>query len=56
LTCWWAIEAANAIEGADVIVMPTIVLCELVWMLKRAYRYASPEIIGILRPCRHPRG
>jgi PIN domain len=49
LTCWWAIEAANAIEGADAIVVPTIVLCELVWVLKRAYRYASPEIIGILR-------
>jgi predicted nucleic-acid-binding protein len=44
-----AIEAANAIEGANVIVVPTIVLCELVWVLKRAYRYASPEIIDILR-------
>jgi predicted nucleic-acid-binding protein len=43
-----AIEAANAIEGADAIVMPTIVLCELVWVLKRAYRYAAPEIIDIL--------
>ena len=44
-----AIEAANAIEGADTIVVPTIVLCELVWVLKRAYRYAGPEIIDILR-------
>src|SRR5260370_40538035 len=44
-----AIEAANAIEGADAIVVPTIVLCELAWVLKRAYRYAGPEIIGILR-------
>ena len=44
-----AIEAANAIEGADAIVVPTIVLCELVWVLKRAYRYAGPEIIDILR-------
>ena len=43
-----AIEAANAIEGADAIVLPTIVLCELVWVLKRAYRYAAPEIIDIL--------
>jgi len=34
---------------ADAIVVPTIVLCELVWVLKRAYRYAGPEIIGILR-------
>ncbi|MGH7061454.1 MAG: type II toxin-antitoxin system VapC family toxin [Stellaceae bacterium] len=44
-----AIEAADAIEGADEIVVPTIVLCELVWVLKRAYRYAGPDIIGILR-------
>ena len=44
-----AIEAADAIEGADAIVVPTIVLCELVWVLKRAYRYAGPEIIDILR-------
>ena len=44
-----AIEAANAIEGADTIVVPTIVLCDLVWVLKRAYRYAGPEIIQILR-------
>jgi predicted nucleic-acid-binding protein len=29
--------------------VPTIVLCELVWVLKRAYRYAGPEIIDILR-------
>ena len=44
-----AIRAANAIEGADAIAVPTIVLCELVWVLKRAYRYAGPEIIEILR-------
>ena len=44
-----AIEAARAIEGADAIVVPTIVLCELVWVLKRAYRYAEPEIIDIIR-------
>ena len=44
-----AIEVAHAIEGADEIVVPTIVLCELVWVLKRAYRYAGLEIVGILR-------
>jgi hypothetical protein len=37
------------IERADAIVVPTIVLCELVWVLKRACRCAGPEIIGILR-------
>ena len=44
-----AIRAANAIEGAEAIIVPMIVLCELVWVLKRAYRYAGPEIIEILR-------
>jgi predicted nucleic-acid-binding protein len=44
-----AAAAADAIEGADSIVVPTIVLCELVWVLKRAYRYAGREIVGILR-------
>jgi predicted nucleic-acid-binding protein len=44
-----ALEAANAIETAEAIVVPTIVLCELVWVLKRAYRYANAEIIEILR-------
>ncbi len=44
-----AIAAANAIEGADAFIVPTIVLCELVWVLQRAYRYTGPEIIDILR-------
>jgi predicted nucleic-acid-binding protein len=44
-----AIEAARAIEGADAIVVPTIVLCELVWVLKRAHRYTGRELIDILR-------
>lgn len=44
-----AVEAADAIEGVDEIVVPTIVLCELVWVLKRAYRYAGPDIVDILR-------
>ena len=44
-----AIEAARAIEEADAIVVPTIVLCELVWVLKRVYRYREPEIVDILR-------
>ena len=49
-----AVEAADAIEGADEIVVPTIVLCELVWVLKRAYRYAGPEHRRHpAPPCRH---
>jgi predicted nucleic-acid-binding protein len=46
---WQSSEAANAIETADALVVPTIVLCELVWVLKRAYRYTGAEIIAILR-------
>jgi predicted nucleic acid-binding protein len=33
-----AVEAAAVLESGDVIVISTIVLCELVWVLKRAYR------------------
>jgi predicted nucleic-acid-binding protein len=36
--------AATAIEAADTVAVSTIVLCELAWMLKRAYRYRSQEI------------
>lgn len=44
-----AIEAAAILESRDVIVISTIVLCELVWVLKRAYRYAMVEIVDIVR-------
>jgi len=37
------------VKIADALVVPTIVLCELVWVVKRAYRYGGPEIIDILR-------
>jgi predicted nucleic-acid-binding protein len=44
-----AAEAAAAIEGADGVVIPTIVLCELVWVLRRAYRYPARQVIDVLR-------
>ena len=44
-----ATEAAKAIEAADAIVISTIVLCELVWVLRRAYRVSTDEIAGALR-------
>src|SRR5689334_86248 len=43
-----AIEAAEILESRDVIVISTIVFCELVWVLKRAYRYATAEIVDVL--------
>ncbi len=44
-----AAAAAAEIENADEVVVSTIVLCELVWVLRRAYRYATTEIINTLR-------
>lgn len=45
-----ATEAARAIEGAETVVISTVVLCEVVWVLKRAYRYKAREIVDALRP------
>ena len=36
--------AKAAIDAADTIVIPTIVLCELAWVLKRAVRMAPRDI------------
>lgn len=41
--------AAAAIEGADVVAVSTIVLCELAWVLKRAYRYRAEEIADTIQ-------
>lgn len=41
--------AARVMEGAAAIVVPTIVLCEVVWVLRRAYRYDRAEIADALR-------
>lgn len=42
-------EAARIIEGADTVFISTVVLCEVVWVLKRAYRYKPPEIADAIR-------
>jgi predicted nucleic-acid-binding protein len=44
-----AAEAAEAIEQADSVVVSTIVLCELVWVLKRAYRIVATDIADAIR-------
>lgn len=44
-----ATEAARMIEEADAVFISTVVLCELVWVLKRAYRYKATEIAAALR-------
>lgn len=44
-----ATQAASAIEGADAVVLSAIVLCETVWVLRRAYRLSNREIAATLR-------
>jgi predicted nucleic-acid-binding protein len=44
-----AIEAATILESGDVIVISTIVLCELVWVLRRAYGRAAADIVDVVR-------
>jgi predicted nucleic-acid-binding protein len=42
-------EAARVIENADTVFVSTIVLCELVWVLRRAYRYDQEAISNIIQ-------
>jgi predicted nucleic-acid-binding protein len=41
--------AARVIESGETVAISTIVLCELVWVLKRAYRLTSTEIADVLQ-------
>jgi predicted nucleic-acid-binding protein len=41
--------AAVAIDTADTVAISTIVLCELTWVLKRAYRYRREEIADAIQ-------
>lgn len=41
-------EAASAIQTADIVVIPALVLCEAAWVLRRAYGYTSAEIADAL--------
>lgn len=41
--------AKAAIEGPDSLVIPTVVLCELVWVLRSLYRHARADIATTLR-------
>jgi predicted nucleic-acid-binding protein len=42
-------QAAQAIEGASMVVVSMIVLCELAWVLKRAYGYDDDNIREIIQ-------
>jgi predicted nucleic-acid-binding protein len=41
--------AAEAIEGAEALILSTVVLCETVWVLRRAYKLPHREIATTLR-------
>ncbi len=41
--------AARVIESGETVAIPVIVLCELAWVLKRAYRYRTDEIADAIR-------
>lgn len=42
-------HAITLIEEAETLILSTIVLCETVWVLKRAYKFPRAEILRILR-------
>ncbi len=44
-----ATAAAKAIESAETVAISTIVLCEVVWVLRRAYRHDSATVASTLR-------
>ena len=41
--------AAHALKSADLVAIPTSVLCEMVWVLRRGYRKPSHEIAAAIR-------
>lgn len=43
-------KAAGAIlQNADLVAIPTAVLCEFVWVLRSGYKYTSQEIASAIR-------
>ena len=42
-------RAADLIEKADVVLISTMVLCEVVWVLRRAYKLGHAEVAAALR-------
>ena len=44
-----ALAARQVLMEADQIVIPTVVLCETAWVLKRSYRYPSSTLAEALR-------
>lgn len=41
--------AERLLEEATLVALPVVVLCELCWVLSRAYRFDPPEIARVIR-------
>jgi predicted nucleic-acid-binding protein len=41
--------AEKALKDADLVAIPIVCLCELVWVLRRVYRFKGPDIADALR-------
>lgn len=41
--------AARAIEQAEAVALSIVVLCEVVWVLRRAYRISAADVAVVLR-------
>lgn len=44
-----AATATQVLEGADAVILPTVVLCETVSVLRRAYGFGAAEVAETLR-------
>lgn len=42
------VQAAEVIEAADEVYLSNAVLCELIWVLTRAYRYETNDIVPFI--------
>jgi predicted nucleic-acid-binding protein len=41
--------AAKVLQGADLVAIPTSVLCEFVWVLRSGYKHSAQEIANVIR-------
>jgi predicted nucleic-acid-binding protein len=41
--------AAKVLQSADLVAIPTAVLCEFVWVLRSGYKHSAQEISSVIR-------
>ena len=44
-----ALQAAKILQQAELVAVPAAVLCEFVWVLRRGYKRATPQISEAIR-------